>query len=61
MDWFVYDIGLRYERVRKALSHLGDLHRFMEFFGMVAKLESCSVYEDTIYQAELCTSGRDSL
>ena len=37
--------------------HLGDLHVFMEFFGMIGKLVSGSGFEDTIYQADLCTTG----
>ena len=45
------------EEFKKVLIHLGDLHGFMEFFGMVGKLVGSSGFEDTIYQADLCTTG----
>ena len=45
------------DEFKTVLIHLGDLHGFMEFFGMIGKLASGSGFEDTIYQADLCTTG----
>ena len=41
----------------KVIIHLGDLHAFMEFFGVIGKLVCSSCFEDVIYQADMCTSG----
>ena len=41
----------------KVVIHLGDLHAFMEFFGVIGKLVFSSGFEDVIYQADMCTSG----
>ena len=41
----------------KVIIHLGDLHAFMEFFGMIGKLVTGSGFEDIIFQADMCTSG----
>ena len=42
---------------KNVLIHLGDLHGFMEFFGMIGKMVTSSGFEDTIYQADMCTTG----
>ena len=55
--WCCNQIWNNEDEFKKVLVHLGDLHGFMEFFGMIGKLVSESGFEDTIYQADLCTTG----
>ena len=54
---FYHVIWNNKEEFKDVLIHLGDLHGFMEFFGMMGKLVKGSGFEDTIYQADMCTSG----
>lgn len=42
---------------KNVIIHLGDLHGFMEFFGIIGKIIQGSGFEEIVYQANLCTSG----
>ena len=42
---------------KNVIIHLGNLHGFVEFFGVIGKIVQGSGFEEIVYQANLCASG----
>ena len=45
------------ERFKNVLIHLGDLHFLKENFNVIGRIIEGSGFDDTVFQAEVCSSG----
>ena len=45
------------ERFKNVLIHLGDFHFLKENFNVIGRIIECSGFDDTVFQAEVCSSG----
>ena len=45
------------ERLKNVLIHLGDFHFLKEHFNVIGRIIEGSGFDDTVFQAEVCSSG----